>query len=76
MNSQYYGSITIGTPPQRFTVVFDSGSSNLWVPSKKCVAGCSTKSKYDHTKSSTYKPNGTDFELNYAQVIRILTFSI
>lgn len=45
----------------------DTGSANLWIPSKGCLTTkiCSSKNKYDNSKSSTYKPSEQTFSIQY-----------
>ena len=61
-------NMTIGTPPQNFSIVFDTGgyeSSDFWVPSVACdplYVQCKNHRQYDHKKSSTYNTSGDSFE--------------
>ncbi|CAJ1952280.1 unnamed protein product [Cylindrotheca closterium] len=68
-NAQYYGTISIGSPPQSFEVIFDTGSSNLWVPKVGCkhcgLPFIGKKSKYDHQTSSSYMEDGAEFNIMY-----------
>lgn len=52
--SDYYGKISVGTPPQEFSVVFDTGSGNLLIPSKQCTGdACRVHRAFDARKSIT-----------------------
>ncbi|KAF7342153.1 Pepsin A [Mycena venus] len=64
---QWFGNITVGTPPQTLTVIFDTGSSILAIPSTLCDESCDNQTKFDPTKSSTFVDGGTietEFFLN------------
>ncbi|XP_078277168.1 gastricsin-like [Rhinoraja longicauda] len=65
-NSFYYGSISVGSPPQSFTVLFDTGSSNLWVPSVYCnSAPCGNHARFNPSRSSTYRSSRQTFSFSY-----------
>ncbi|KAF9448729.1 acid protease [Macrolepiota fuliginosa MF-IS2] len=54
---QWFGNITVGTPPQTISVVFDTGSSTLEFASTLCST-CTSQVQFDSTKSSTFRDGG------------------
>ncbi|KAL7991990.1 hypothetical protein Chor_016246 [Crotalus horridus] len=66
MDLEYVGSIFIGTPPQEFAVIFDTGSSNLWVPSVYCSsAACSDHHRFNPQQSSTFQATSRSLAIAY-----------
>jgi hypothetical protein len=67
-NSQYYGVIEIGTPPQKFKAIFDTGSTNLWVQNFSCRSlSCKQHSGFNASASRSSKsdPTLTEFSIYY-----------
>ncbi|XP_042367264.1 nothepsin [Plectropomus leopardus] len=66
MDAQYYGEITLGTPGQNFSVIFDTGSSDLWVPSTYCVSqSCALHRRFRAFESTSFHHDGRMFGINY-----------
>ncbi|KAH8997791.1 acid protease [Lactarius hatsudake] len=61
----WYGSITVGTPAVTYTVDFDTGSSDLFLPGSDCDSTCSGHTLYDPSSSSASSDVGKTFKLQY-----------
>ncbi|CAG8828419.1 16911_t:CDS:2, partial [Gigaspora margarita] len=60
----YYTSIIVGN--QKFRVILDIGSSNLWIPNNDCtVEACQNHERFNSSQSPTFKPEGQNCEITY-----------
>ncbi|KAF9220183.1 acid protease [Gyrodon lividus] len=65
----WFGAVTVGTPPKIYTVVFDTGSSNLLLPGVDCDASCDGHTLYDPASSPTSVDLGEPFVIGYGSGI-------
>jgi len=61
-NAEYFGEIEVGTPGQALSVIFDTGSANLWVPDNLNLSG---HRAFSSALSSTYRESRTIFKIQY-----------
>ncbi|XP_078277169.1 pepsin A-like [Rhinoraja longicauda] len=66
LDLSYFGTISIGNPPQSFTVIFDTGSANLWVPSGYCSSPpCKNHRRFNPSASTTFQMSSKYVAIQY-----------
>ena len=81
-SSQYYGVVRIGTPPQEFEVVYDTGSADMWVPGSTCPTisvNCAGKTAFSETASASFRnvsEDASQFIIQYGSGLVLGTFGV
>ncbi|GAB9470684.1 hypothetical protein Gpo141_00007924 [Globisporangium polare] len=55
-----YGHVALGTPPQRFKLLFETSESALWIPNFQ-ASSSKQHAFYNHSQSSSYERNGAGY---------------
>ncbi|PWN43091.1 acid protease [Ceraceosorus guamensis] len=62
----YYAQVSIGTPPQNFVTILDTGSADFWVADSECTnQQCQGSALFNTAASSTYRGSDTAFQIQY-----------
>ncbi|KAI5454915.1 hypothetical protein NCC49_002191 [Naganishia albida] len=65
-DASYTGGLTVGTPPQSFQVILDTGSSDLWLAGTECQSTtCQGIPRYQESSSSSFATNNQVFNITY-----------
>ncbi|KAF9222338.1 acid protease [Gyrodon lividus] len=63
--NRWFGTISVGTPPRNFAVLFDTGSSDLILSDIDCDASCNGHAIYDSEASFTSVDLGDSFGIKF-----------
>ncbi|KAF9224253.1 acid protease [Gyrodon lividus] len=61
----WFGTISVGTPPESYLVLFDTGSSDFFLPGVECDYSCDGHKRYDPASSPTSADLDMPFHIQY-----------
>ncbi|KAI0640588.1 acid protease [Trametes meyenii] len=67
----WIGKVSVGSPAKPYTVDFDTGSSDFFLPGTLCAENCQSHTRYDPKESTTSKNLHKPFSVSYGDGSRV-----